>query len=140
MLVKKTLQYSYPQVDTTQFYARSGEEFRQPRALPYRLGQLVCGWFKRATEWLAGSSATKSGLVLAFPGNMSELQAWKARIVSENSKSPGWFKNREIETTKYREEALYIFKVALQAFPCTRSDSKTKDLGEKKKIKITQAA
>lgn len=30
-------------------------------------------------------------------------------------------------------ETLYNFKVALQAFPCTYSDNKTKDLGEKKK-------
>lgn len=32
-------------------------------------------------------------------------------------------------------ETLYNFKVALQAFPCTYSDNKTKDLGEKKKRK-----
>lgn len=41
MLVQKTLQCSYPQVDTTQFYVHSGEEFQQPSTLPYSLGQLV---------------------------------------------------------------------------------------------------
>lgn len=43
MLVQKTLQHSYPQVDTTEFYVRSGEEFQQPSTLPYCLGHLVCG-------------------------------------------------------------------------------------------------
>lgn len=67
---------------------------------------------------------------------MFEPQAWKARIVSGNSKSPGWFKNHEIETGKYRRETQYIFKVPLQAFPCTHGDSKTKDLGEKRNSKL----
>lgn len=133
MLVKKTLQYSYPQVDTIQFYARSGEEFQQPSVLPYSLGQLVCGWFKCATERLAGSSATKPGLVLCLPGRMFEPQAWKARIASGNSKSPGWFKNRDIETRKYRRETIYDY---IWLYTVTCSDSKTKDLGEKRKSKL----
>lgn len=136
MLVKKTLQYSYPQVDTTQFYARSGEEFQQPSTLPYSLGQLVCGWFKCTTERLAGSSATKPRLVLCLPGSIFEPQAWKAKMVSGNSESPRWFKNHEIETGKYWRKTLYIFKATLEAFPCTWSDSKTKDFGEKRKSKL----
>lgn len=108
MLVKKTLQYSYPQVDTTQFYARSGEEFQQPSTLPYSLGQLVCGWFKCTTERLAGSSATKPRLVLCLPGSIFEPQAWKAKMVSGNSESPRWFKNHEIETGKYWRKTLFL--------------------------------
>lgn len=132
MLVQKTLQHSYPQVDTTQFYVRSGEEFQQPSTLPYCLGHLVCGWFKSVTQRLAGSSATKPGLVLCLPGGIFESPAWKARTVSGSSKSPGWLKTHQIETVKCIGETLYNFKVALQAFLCTWSDSKTKDFGEKK--------